>query len=350
MPKLQKSPAEVALEAVIMAHGGFNDMTICRVIGRLLNDIGVPTLEAPNGIKFKPIGASTFGSYIYKSGVMMSFNEHHAPFSQQTLSLNDVLKELTHASRYGYLNVLRKLENMRSIYLCRLGKTFEEVYGSEISSKNCNIGSQTDIKSVSIKSERIPEEEMSSYMALRVPYKNSLFSKSLDGETTIWNLMKLVRGFTKGSETLQSLTKAWRRQSNGKLNFPVIYPSYHLYEIAGKLHTQLNDCVLLDFDLVKQGFPLEASKRIRAIVESYPETICVASSFTDGNFWALVAIGETHSDRMSICDEVCRQVERRLEYFDCVIDRAGCRIKQARLVIYDKFAVIKNPTERFVEC
>lgn len=341
-----KSPAEVALNAVLVAYGGFDDMTVCRFVGRLLNDIGVPTMETHIGIKFKPIGGSTFGSYIYKSGVMKSFNEHHAPFSATTLSFQEVLKELSHTSKYGYLAVYNKIENLRTIYLCKIQKTFEQVYGAT----DCTPQTKSDRpKCTEVRSEGIPEEEMTSYTALRIPYKNSLFSKSLDGETTIWSIMKLIRGMSKGSAVLQKLTQKWREQTNGKHNFPVIYPNYHLYEINGELYPHHNDLVVLDFDLIKQGFSVSESRRIRSIVESYAETICVAESYTRGNFWALVAMGECRGDRQSVGDAVCSEIERRLEYFGCRIDRAGCRVKQARLVIYDRYAVIKNPTERFVE-
>lgn len=331
-------------EVVKDGHGGFDEMTISRTLAMMLNQLKVPTIECDNVIKFRPIGASTFGGYIYRSGVIMIFNDHRSPFSSSKVSLRDALKELSHKSRYGYMALYKKIERDRAMWLISTGQKYEDVYGYDGMDDRPG-GTMCDVK---LRSEQIPDEEMSAYMDIRFPFRNSIFQKFNEGETTLWEIFKIINGGSRTSKQLERQTEAARREGE-KLSLPVIYPNYHTFESDGKIHKVPNRCAMLDFDLKKQGVDIIKAKRIRAQVSCMPETICVCESFTQGNFWALMALGDIVSDYKSLSNAVCDDIERRLSVYGVQIDRTSCSIKQARFVVYDRNSVIKHPSARFEE-
>ena len=331
-------------EIVKDGHGGFDEMTISRTLALMLNQLKVPTIECDNVIKFRPIGASTFGGYIYRSGVIMIFNDHRSPFSSSKVSLKDALKELSHKSRYGYMALYKKIERDRAMWLISTGQKYEDVYGYDGMDDKPG-GTIADVK---LRSEQIPDEEMSAYMDIRFPFRNSIFQKFNEGETTLWEILRIVNGSTRASKSLERQTIGARREGE-KLSLPVIYPNYHTFDSDGKIHKVPNRCVILDFDLKKQGFDETKSRRIRSQVSCMQETICVCESFTSGNFWALVALGDTFSSYKSVANAVCDEIERRLSVYAVQLDRSSCSMKQARFLVYDKNALIKHPSMCFEE-
>ena len=50
-----------------------------------------------------------------------------------------------------------------------------------------------------------------------------------------------------------------------------------------------------------------------------------------------------------VANSVCEDVEKRLATYAVQLDRSCCVLSQARFVVYDKNAVIKHPSRRFVE-
>lgn len=334
------------LESVILANDGFNDETIMKFIASLLADIKVPTTRIYDGhIRFRPIGASTYGGYIYKSGVVMIFNEHYAPFSKSKLSLADVLKELCRKSKYAYMPIYKQVCTRRALYLLSINKSYDEVYGFNDVGNSDVVDS--DVRAVS---RIIPEDALSCYVDSRIPFKNSMFDKKVRGETTLWDLAALMRGTSAKSRDLESKTKYARSQgTSGKLSMPVVYPNFHLVEVDGKFIRMPNHLVMLDFDLRKQGFSTIKCRRIRAIIENMEESILVCDSFTKGNFWAIVAASEPMVNYKTLASAVMSNIESRLGASNVVLDRTSARITQMRFVIFDKNTVIKHPTMRFVE-
>ena len=333
-------------EIIKEGHGGFNDMTISRTLAMMLNQMKIPTIEAGGVIKFRPKGASSFGGYIYKSGVVMIFNEHTTPFSKDKVSLRDALKELSHKSRYGYIPLYKQIERDRAIWLMEVGQKYEDVYGYDGIGDN-NVEDDSP-KKVKVLSKAIPDEEITSYLDIRFPFRNSIFQKFNEGETTLWEIFRLINGSVGNSPVLQKQTLYARREGE-KLSLPVIYPNYHTFDCDGRTQKVPNRCVMLDFDLEKQGVDKIKGRRIRSHITCMEETVCVCDSFTSGNFWALVAIGDTASKYKDVANAVCEDVEKRLAAYAVQLDRSCCVLSQARFVVYDKNAVIKHPSRRFVE-
>lgn len=331
-------------ETIKEGHGGFDEMTVSRTIAMMLNQMKIPTVECGKVIKFRPQGASTFGGYIYRSGVIMIFNDHYAPFSSNKVSLRDALKELSHKSHYGYIPLYKQIERDRAMWLIETGQKYEDVYGYD-GMDGSVAQTVTDVRVVV---QAISDEEMASYVDTRFPFRNSIFQKFNEGETTLWEIFKVINGSGRTSKQLEKQTNAARKEGE-KLSLPVIYPNFHTFESDGKIHKVPNRCVILDFDLKKQGFDLIKSKRIRAQVTCMQETICVCESFTRGNFWALVALGDTFSNHRSVANAVCEEIERRLSVYKVQMDRSSCVLNQARFVVYDKNAVIKHPSSCFTE-
>ena len=331
-------------ETIKEGHGGFDEMTVSRTIAMMLNQMKIPTVECGKVIKFRPQGASTFGGYIYRSGVIMIFNDHYAPFSSNKVSLRDALKELSHKSHYGYIPLYKQIERDRAMWLIETGQKYEDVYGYD-GMDGSVAQTVTDVRVVV---QAISDEEMASYVDTRFPFRNSIFQKFNEGETTLWEIFKVINGSGRTSKQLEKQTNAARKEGE-KLSLPVIYPNFHTFESDGKIHKVPNRCVILDFDLKKQGFDLIKSKRIRAQVTCMQETICVCESFTRGNFWALVALGDTFSNHRSVANAVCEEIERRLSIYNVQMDRSSCVLNQARFVVYDKNAVIKHPSSCFAE-
>lgn len=332
-------------EIVKEGHGGFDEMTVARTLAMMLNQMKIPTIESGKLIKFRPQGASTFGGYIYRSGVIMIFNDHCAPFSSNKVSLRDALKELSHKSHYGYIPLYKQIERDRAMWLIQTGQKYEDVYGYDGMD---DMGAKSPITKVDIGIRAIPDEEMASYVDIRFPFRNSIFQKFNEGETTLWEIFRIINGSGRTSKQLEKQTNAARKE-NEKLSLPVIYPNYHTFESDGKIHKVPNRCVMLDFDLKKQGVDFIKCKRIRAQVACMQETICVCDSFTRGNFWALMALGDITSGHKSVANAVCDDVERRLSLYGIQIDRTSCVLNQARFVVYDKNAVIKHPSHCFIE-
>lgn len=332
-------------EIVKEGHGGFDEMTVARTLAMMLNQMKIPTIESGKIIKFRPQGASTFGGYIYRSGVIMIFNDHCAPFSSNKVSLRDALKELSHKSHYGYIPLYKQIERDRAMWLIQTGQKYEDVYGYDGMD---DTGAKSPITKVDIGIRAIPDEEMASYVDIRFPFRNSIFQKFNEGETTLWEIFRIINGSGRTSKQLEKQTNAARKE-NEKLSLPVIYPNYHTFESDGKIHKVPNRCVMLDFDLKKQGVDFIKCKRIRAQVACMQETICVCDSFTRGNFWALMALGDITSGHKSVANAVCDDVERRLSLYGIQIDRTSCVLNQARFVVYDKNAVIKHPSHCFIE-
>lgn len=332
-------------EIVKDGHGGFDEMTISRTLAMILNQMKVPTIESGKIIKFRPVGASTFGGYIYTSGVIMIFNDHFSPFSSNKISLKDALKELSHKSHYGYIPLYKKIERDRAMWLMKTGQKYEDVYGYDGMGET----KQDEIvRKIAIRSEAIPDEEMASYVDIRFPFRNSIFQKFNEGETTLWELFKIINGCTKTSKQLENQTLAARRCEE-KLSLPVAYINYHTFESDGKVHKVPNRCAIMDFDLKKQGFDIVKSRRIRSQVSCMPETICVSESFTKGNFWSVMAIGDYESSHKDVSSAICDDLERRLSVYGVQLDRSSCSLNQARFLTYDKNAIIKHPSSRFVE-
>lgn len=328
-------------ETVKNGFGGFNEMTVCRTIALMLGQFKVPTIESNNVVKFKPIGSSTFGGYIYRSGVIMIFNDHTAPFSTSKLSLKDALKELMHKTRFGFMALYKQIERDRAIWLMKIGKTYEDVFGYE--GELAEGGREPD-KRVKIRVQPIPEDEISGYADTRFVYKNSIYQKFYDGETTLWDTFRLIQGKKRSARSLERQTN-YARENKQKTSLPVIYPNFHVFSEF----RVPNRLTMLDFDLIKQGVDLIKAKRIRDTVSCMPEIICVCDSFTNGNFWALAAIGETVSKYREFSEAVCDEIEKRLAVFGIQIDRCGCLMKQARFLVHDADAIIKNPSRRFYE-
>lgn len=324
-------------------NGGFDDMTVARTIALMLNSMRVPTLESGGMIRFKPMGASSFGGYIYKSGVIMIFNEHLAPFESNKVSLKEVLKTLMHKSNFGFMALLKKIEIDRAMWLMETGKTYDEVFGFE--------GYDVDLKASQkpmVRSQSIPDDEVKSYTEIIVPIRDSVFQKFDETETTVWEIANIITGCGRGGKELENKTRTCRK-ANEKLGLPVIFTNFHyMTDIEGKRLVIPNRCVTLDFDLAKQGFDFEKCKRIRDTVSCMAETILVAESFTKGNFWALMAAGEFGSYK-KFSEETCFEVEQRLSEFAVVLDKTSCRIKQPRFVSHDKHAIVKFPSRRFFE-
>lgn len=332
-------------ETVKEGYGGFDEMTISRTIAMMLNQLKIPTIESGKVIKFRPKGASSFGGYIYRSGVIVIFNEHYAPFSTNKLSLKAVLKELMHKSHYGYLPLYKQIERERAMWLIETGRKYEDVYGYD----GMDDGAEDSLTNeVRLKVSAVSDEQMTSYLDIRFPFRNSIFQKFNEGETTLWEILRIVSGNTRASKSLERQTIGARREGE-KLSLPVIYPNYHTFESDGKIHKVPNRCVILDFDLKKQGFDATKSRRIRSQVSCMQETICVCESFTSGNFWALVALGDTFSTYKSVANAVCDEIERRLSVYAVQLDRSSCSMKQARFLVYDKNALIKHPSMCFEE-
>ena len=334
-------------ETIKEGHGGFDEMTVSRTLAMMLNQMKIPTIESGKVIKFRPQGASSFGGYIYRSGVIMIFNDHYAPFSSNKVSLKDALKELSHKSHYGYIPLYKQIERDRAMWLIATGQKYEDVYGYDGMDSTSGTASQP-ITEVQLAVKAIPDEEMASYVDIRFPFRNSIFQKFNEGETTLWEIFRIINGSNRTSKQLENHTKHARKE-NEKLSLPVIYPNYHTFESDGKTHKVPNRCVILDFDLKKQGFDLVKCKRIRAQVTCMNETICVCESFTSGNFWALVALGDTVSNHKSVANAVCNDIEKRLSVYNVQLDRSSCVLNQARFVVYDRNAVIKHPTCCFAE-
>lgn len=332
-------------ETVKEGYGGFDEMTISRTIAMMLNQLKVPTIESGKVIKFRPKGASSFGGYIYRSGVIVIFNEHYAPFSTNKLSLKAALKELMHQSHYGYLPLYKQIERERAMWLIETGQKYEDVYGYDGMDGGAEDSSTNEVK---LKVSAVSDEQMTSYLDMRCPFRNSIFQKFNEGETTLWEILRIVNGSTRTSKSLERQTVGARREGE-KLSLPVIYPNYHTFESDGKIHKVPNRCVILDFDLKKQGFDATKSRRIRSQVSCMQETICVCESFTSGNFWALVALGDTFSTYKSVANAVCDEIERRLSVYAVQLDRSSCSMKQARFLVYDKNALIKHPSMCFEE-
>lgn len=332
-------------ETVKEGFGGFNEMTISRTIAMMLNQMKVPTIEAGKVIKFRPKGASSFGGYIYRSGVVVIFNEHCAPFSTNKLSLKAVLKELMHQSHYGYLPLYKQIERERAMWLIETEQKYEDVYGYDGMDGGAEDSPTNEVK---LKVSPVSDEQMTSYLDIRFPFRNSIFQKFNEGETTLWEILRIVNGSTRASKSLERQTIGARREGE-KLSLPVIYPNYHTFDSDGKIHKVPNRCVILDFDLKKQGFDATKSRRIRSQVSCMQETICVCESFTSGNFWALVALGDTFSTYKSVANAVCDEIERRLSVYAVQLDRSSCSMKQARFLVYDKNALIKHPSMCFEE-
>lgn len=328
--------------------GGFNDMTVCRTLAMMLSQMKIPTIEADSVIKFRPNGSSSFGGYIYRSGVIMIFNDHTAPFSTNKLSLKDALRELLHKTKFGYMAIYKQIERDRAIWLMSNGKKYEDVYGYD-ADFDAEDGTklQNNIK-VNIKVQPIPEDEMPSYLDTRFVYKNSIYQKFYNGETTLWEIFKLIKGKNRTGRTLERQT-SYARENGEKLSLPVIYPNFHTFDSDGKVFRVPNRVAMLDFDLVKQGVDLLKSKRIRAQVSCMKETICVCDSFTTGNFWALMALGDIKSKYKIFTNCVCGEIERRLSVFNIQIDRCGTVLKQARFLVHDANSIIKHPSARFYE-
>lgn len=329
-------------------YGGFDDMTVSRTIAMMLNQLKVPTIESSKIIKFRPKGASTFGGYIYRSGVIMIFNDHCAPFGTNKVSLKDALKTLLHHSHYGYIPLYKQIERDRAIWLMQIGKKYEEVYGYDGMDDTTGTTKEDLNVDVRVVTKPVPDEQISSYIDIRFPYRNSIFQKFNEGETTLWEIFRIINGSNRTSKQLERQTIAARKEDE-KLSLPVIYPNYHTFESEGRVHKVPNRCVMLDFDLKKQGFDRVKCKRIRAQVACMPETICVCDSFTEGNFWALVALGDTFSNHRSVANAICAEVEKRLSVYAVQLDRSSCVLRQARFLVYDRLAVIKHPTNCFVE-
>lgn len=332
-------------DSILYGYNGFNDMTVSRTIAALLNRMSIPTVESGGIIKFRPKGASTFGGYIYKSGVITIFNDHLAPFGSNKVSFRDVLKTLMRRSSYGYAALYKRMERDRAMYLLSIGKKYEDVYGYE---DEIIAGAEDSGRKIIVGSEAIPEESVTSYMDLRLPFRNSIFDKLDSDETTLWSIFELITDRGVKGKALSQKTDA-ARKDNQKLSLPVIYPNYHTFNDEGKRYIVPNRCVCLDFDLVKQGIVGTKAEHLRAKVSCMAETICVSSSFTKGNFWALVAIGDYRADYRSFANAVCDDIERRLEVYHVELDRACCTLKQARVLVSDKTAVIKSPSNRFFE-
>jgi hypothetical protein len=327
-------------------YGGFDEMTVSRTLAMMLNQIKVPTIESGKVIKFRPSGASSFGGYIYRSGVVMIFNEHTAPFGNNKVSLKDALKTLLHKSHYGYIPLYKKIERDRAMWLMQTGQKYEDVYGYDGMDGNCNVGDCC--AEVKIRTCAVPDEQMASYLDMRFPYRNSIFQKFNEGETTLWEIFRIINGNGKTTKNLAKQTEYARREGE-KLSLPVIYPNYHTFVSENKIHKVPNRCVTLDFDLAKQGIDTMKARRIRSQVTCMSETICVCESFTKGNFWALCALGDTQSNHRAVANAVCDEVERRLSIYQVQIDRASCVLSQARFVVYDRAAVIKHPASCFYE-
>lgn len=327
-------------------HGGFDEMTISRTIAMMLNQLKVPTIECGKLIKFRPNGASSFGGYIYRSGVIMIFNDHYAPFSGNKVSLKDALKELMHRSHYGYMPLYKQIERDRAMWLMQTGQTYEDVYGYDGMDNACKTGIANG--EVKIVSHAIPDEQMASYVDIRFPFRNSIFQKFNEGETTLWEMFRIINGNGKTSKQLERQTNGARREGE-KLSLPVIYPNFHTFESEGKVHKVPNRCIMLDFDLRKQGFDYVKCKRVRSQVACMQETICVCDSFTVGNFWALLALGDIQSDYKSVANAVCAEIETRLSIYGVQLDRTSCSINQARFVVHDRNAIIKHPAVCFEE-
>lgn len=333
-------------EIVKEGHGGFDEMTVARTLAMMLNQMKIPTIESGKIIKFRPQGASTFGGYIYRSGVIMIFNDHCAPFSSNKVSLRDALKELSHKSHYGYIPLYKQIERDRAMWLIETGQKYEDVYGYD--GMDDTNGHGGEISRVNLVVQAISDEEMASYVDIRFPFRNSIFQKFNEGETTLWEIFRIINGNSRTSRQLEKQTIAARKE-NEKLSLPVIYPNYHTFESDGKTHKVPNRCVMLDFDLKKQGIDFVKCKRIRAQVSCMQETICVCESFTRGNFWALMALGDITSSHKSVANAVCDDVERRLSLYGIQIDRSSCVLNQARFIVNDKSAVIKHPSHCFAE-
>lgn len=335
-------------ETIKEGYGGFDEMTVSRTIAMMLNQMKIPTVECGKVIKFRPQGASTFGGYIYRSGVIMIFNDHCAPFSSNKVSLRDALKELSHKSHYGYIPLYKQIERDRAMWLIDTNQKYEDVYGydgMDDTSGNINVD---DKRKVQICTKAVPDEEMASYIDIRFPFRNSIFQKFNEGETTLWEMFRIINGSNRTSKQLEKQTSAARKEGE-KLSLPVIYLNYHTFESDGKVHKVPNRCVILDFDLKKQGFDSVKCKRIRSQVSCMQETICVCESFTSGNFWALVALGDTFSAYKSVANAVCDDIEKRLSVYQVQMDRSSCSLNQARFVVYDRNAMIKHPSSCFTE-
>lgn len=334
-------------ETIKEGHGGFDEMTVSRTLAMMLNQMKIPTIESGNIIKFRPQGASSFGGYIYRSGVIMIFNDHYAPFSSNKVSLRDALKELSHKSHYGYIPLYKQIERDRAMWLIETGQKYEDVYGYDGMDDSTGSSAQP-VRDVRVVTQAIPDEEMASYVDIRFPFRNSIFQKFNEGETTLWEMFRIISGSNRTSKQLEKQTGAARKEGE-KLSLPVIYPNYHTFESDGKIHKVPNRCVILDFDLKKQGIDNVKAKRIKAQVTCMQETICVCESFTRENFWALVALGDIVSSHKSVANAVCEEIERRLSVYSVQIDRSSCALSQARFVVFDKNAVIKHPSFCFTE-
>lgn len=332
------------LESIMASDGGFNEYTIMKLIGRMLGELNIPVSKIEgDSMRFRPIGASTFGGYIYKSGVIMIFNEHTSPFSKSKLCMKEAIMEMCRKTSGQARCLCKEIERQRTLYLIKLRKSYEDVYGSNGDQNNLILDKMP------INVADIPEEEMTCYMDTRLPFKNSLLSKVISGETTIWDVLTLIRGKSKGGERLKALTKKARGIKEGKLMLPVIYPNFHIMEIERSFKRWPNRVVTLDFDLNKQGISLKKSFDIRSAVEGFDETICTCESFTMGNFWALVAIDEPRTNYESVAIKVIKEVQSRLNIFRVEVDKSAGRMTQARVVVTDETAMIKHPTSRFTE-
>ena len=177
-------------ETIKEGHGGFDEMTVSRTIAMMLNQMKIPTVECGKVIKFRPQGASTFGGYIYRSGVIMIFNDHYAPFSSNKVSLRDALKELSHKSHYGYIPLYKQIERDRAMWLIETGQKYEDVYGYD-GMDGSVAQTVTDVRVVV---QAISDEEMASYVDTRFPFRNSIFQKFNEGETTLWEIFKVING------------------------------------------------------------------------------------------------------------------------------------------------------------
>lgn len=334
------------LESIMLADGGFNGGTIMKLIASLLNDLKIPVMSLQTDhVRFKPIGASTYGGYIYKSGVVVIFNEHYAPLSKKTSSLKDVLKELCRKSKFAYLPLYNAVCRFRTLYLLSTGKDYEEIYGYDSTEDPTSlVASESSV----VRSEILAEDEIACYVDTRLPFKDSVYAKKILGETTIWDLAKVIRGITSSGLALKEKTR-YAKRINDKMHMPVILPNFHLAELDGVDVKIPNNTVMLDFDLDKQSIDIVKCSRIRAIIENMDETILVSASFTKGNFWAIVAASHPIYSYERLAMGIMTEVESRLGTLRVKLDRTSARMSQMRFVMHDKNLLIKHPTMKFVE-
>ena len=334
------------LESIMLADDGFNDLTIMKLLSALLNDLKIPvTSIQKDHVRFKPIGASTYGGYIYKSGVIVIFNEHFSPMITKTTSLREALKLLCRKSKFAYLPLYNAVCRYRTLYLLATGKVYEDVYGYDA------VDGQQPIllgDVGTIVSELVSDDEISCYVDTRIPFKDSVYTKKISGETTIWDLAKLIRGVGAAGKALKEKTR-YARRIDDKMHMPVILPNFHLAEMDGKFIKIPNNTVMLDFDLDKQGFDILQCARIRAIVEGMGETILVSASYTKGNFWAIMAASHPKCSYERLALGVMEAIEGRFDKVVLKLDKTSGRMNQMRFVLHDKYLLVKHPTMRFVD-